>query len=142
MHHELIAKCIFEKRLGVSLMKHASKTREKHAPGARLALPHEKFHQVVEAIVQIILPKLGHVTVQFNHLISAKSSCKSFSTRPCNRSPTQNRAKSVSQHGQAKRGCGHVHPCCRLRQCKAVHSHEESDNTSVVQTLALRRTLP
>ena len=70
-------------------MKHANYTREKHAPGARPALPHEKFPQVVEAIVQINLPKLGHVTVQFNHLISARSSCKSFSTRSCNRSPTQ-----------------------------------------------------
>ena len=40
---------------------------------------HPKTPDLGQATVQIIQPKLGHVTVQQCHLISAKLSCKSFS---------------------------------------------------------------
>ena len=105
-------------------MKHANHTREKHGPGARPALPHEKFPQVVEAIVQIRSrpshranhSRLGHATVHPHKTVRISLPARPSKTWLWARPPVLSPAPM-----------------------QAVHSHEESNNTSVVQTLALRK---
>ena len=72
-------------------------------------------------------PDHGQVIVQ----IILHSAMQPFThTKPC---------ESVSQHGHANRGLWARPPVLSPVPVQAVHSHEESDNTSVVQTLALRK---